>query len=84
MLSPRRATLEGKGCAEQDVTDTELSRLPPAERIKRYRELALDSRRLAQSADDQDRQTILLHIADQWDSLADDLERRTQKDWLIE
>jgi len=56
--------------------NVELSRLPPLERIKRYRELAMDSRRLAVSAKAPDRQRCLLAIADQWEHLAADLEWR--------
>ena len=56
------------------MTDTELSRLPPAERIERYRDLATDSRRLAQSAITPSRQNFLLFVAYEWERLAADTE----------
>jgi hypothetical protein len=82
----KRAAPEGKGCSEEAMNETELCRLPPAERIKRYRELAQESRRLAQSNPDLDRQRILLFMADQWEGLAADAEKRAQrrKEWVID
>jgi len=49
---------------------TELSKLPPAERVKRYRELAKEARREAEQASKDEREAFL-HVASAWDRLAD-------------
>jgi hypothetical protein len=66
-------------------TNTELSHLPLAERIRRYRELALDSRRLAHSVTTAERQQLLL-VADQWESLAADGEHHLERwnNWMTD
>jgi hypothetical protein len=66
-------------------TNTELSRLPLAERIQRYRELALNSRRLARGANTAERQKLLL-VADQWESLAADGEHHLERwnNWMTD
>jgi hypothetical protein len=51
--------------------------LTPARRVKRYRELALESRRVAQSTPFPEGKAFLLMIADQWEKLAEDTERQT-------
>jgi hypothetical protein len=56
------------------MPDTELFRLPPAERIRCYRNLAGDARRLAQSAVYLERRMLLLVLAHQWEGLAGNLE----------
>jgi hypothetical protein len=86
MQVSRDAALGGKGCSEEATDDTELSRFPPAERIKRYRKLSQHSRRLAQSNPAPHRQRILLFMADQWEGLAVDAEKHIQreKDRLID
>jgi hypothetical protein len=74
-----RSRLLGKGRAGAMImimTGTELARLPLAERIKCYRELAQDSRRLAQAATAPERQGLLLALANQWERLAIDVEQR--------
>jgi hypothetical protein len=57
---------------------TDFSRLPPLDRAKRYRQLAEDARREANAAQDDARQSYRV-IADQWDRLADDIEKRTRQ-----
>jgi len=51
---------------------TELSRLPPGERGKRYRELAKETERLAAKAEGGTREAYKL-IAEQWLKLADEV-----------
>jgi hypothetical protein len=51
---------------------TELSRLPPGERAKRYRELAKETERLAAKAEGGTREAYKL-IAEQWLKLADEV-----------
>jgi hypothetical protein len=51
---------------------TELSRLPPGERAKRYRELAKETERLAAKAEAGTREAYKL-IAQQWYKLADEV-----------
>jgi hypothetical protein len=58
------------------MADAELSDLPLTERVRHYRELAMNSRKLAQSAANQDRRDLLLLIAEQWERLAGDDEQR--------
>jgi len=54
---------------------TSFSELPPVERAKRYRQLAEDARREAESAKGTMRESYLT-IARQWIELADGLEKR--------
>lgn len=56
----------------------EFSHLPPKERVKRYRELALDARREAANSKGAARQSYLI-IAEQWEKLAADAEAEAQK-----
>jgi len=59
------------------MSDTEFARLRLWRRAKRYRERALDLRRLAQSAAASQSQHSLLNVADQWERLAVNVELRS-------
>jgi hypothetical protein len=58
---------------------TELSDLPPAKRLQRYRQLASDARHEADRAKGAVRQSYLL-IAEQWDRLAAELVNAARSD----
>jgi hypothetical protein len=58
---------------------TELSELPPRERIKRYRDFAIHARREAQSSKG-DLRVSFLTIADHWDRLATSIEVQLKSD----
>ena len=57
---------------------SEYWQLPPPMRAKRYRELADDARREATNATGNTRDSYQA-IAEQWDKLAEDLEKRAKK-----
>ncbi|HYM18560.1 MAG TPA: hypothetical protein VEU06_08360 [Micropepsaceae bacterium] len=57
---------------------SEYWQLPPQMRAKRYRELADDARREAANARGDTRDSYQA-IAEQWDKLAEDLEKRAKK-----
>jgi hypothetical protein len=54
---------------------TELSDLPPKERVEKYRQFATDAEAWAQRSQGQARQSYLL-IAEQWRKLAEEIEGR--------
>jgi len=56
---------------------TDFSQLPPLERAKRYRQLAEEARREASNAQGEARQSYCV-IAEQWDRLAADVEKRAR------
>ena len=57
---------------------SEYWQLPPHDRAKRYRVLAEDARREAANATGETRDSYQA-IAEQWDKLAEDLEKRARK-----
>jgi hypothetical protein len=58
---------------------TELSKLPPGERAKRYRELAREARRKAANSK-REAQTAFMKFGEQWEQLALEAEADAEDD----
>jgi hypothetical protein len=55
---------------------TEYSDLPPRERVAKYRERAVNARKLAQRVQDEQVKRSYTLIAERWEEMARDTERR--------
>ena len=62
---------------------TDFSHLPLRERVKKYREQAAEARRVAGRIDDRDIRDAYIIIAERWEALALDVERRLARGLVV-